>query len=221
MIGWIKTLVFVAMSPERRFRRIYRHNKWRDPESRSGTGSTLANTENIRTALPALLDELGVTSITDVACGDFNWMRLLLAETPGITRYVGIDIVPEIVAANTAAHGSARVSFRHGNVIAEVPPAADLIVFRDCTIHLSFADAARAFANIRRSGARYLLTSSYRGAANATDIPTGRWRPVDLEAAPFGFPDPAARFVENEAAGGSAGAGKALCLWPVAALPGA
>jgi hypothetical protein len=41
----------------------------------SGPGSTVEETEGVRTALPVLINTFGIRSIIDVPCGDFNYMR--------------------------------------------------------------------------------------------------------------------------------------------------
>ena len=79
------------------FSRIYEKNLWGDSESRSGRGSTLGRTAVIRDALPALLEGVGARSMLDAACGDFNWMARV--DLRGV-RYVGVDVVPELIATN-------------------------------------------------------------------------------------------------------------------------
>ena len=74
------------------FSEIYRTNAWRDPESVSGRGSTLARTNVITSHLPVLLQELNADSLIDAACGDFNWMRYV---DLGSIKYIGVDIVPD------------------------------------------------------------------------------------------------------------------------------
>src|SRR5437762_14003755 len=51
------------------FSRIYRDDIWRDGESLSGWGSTLEQTEILRSELPGLLSRLGVKSLLDAPCG--------------------------------------------------------------------------------------------------------------------------------------------------------
>src|ERR1700690_4609194 len=76
-------------SPERIFLDAFRDNRWGDAESISGPGSNLRVTEEIRKAIPELIADLGVRSILDIPCGDFNWMsRLDLG-----VDYTGADIV--------------------------------------------------------------------------------------------------------------------------------
>jgi hypothetical protein len=59
---------------------------------------------------------------------------------------------------------------------------------RDCLIHFSFGDIVRAIKNIARSIAAYLLTTAFPDHALNTDINTGEWQPLNLEAASLYFP---------------------------------
>ena len=61
-------------SIEERFNKIYSTNYWLDDESRSGTGSSLRSTENIRFHLPKILEKFNIKKLFDAPCGDFNWM---------------------------------------------------------------------------------------------------------------------------------------------------
>jgi hypothetical protein len=64
------------------FTRIYHQNLWGNSESKSGHGSTVSRTDALRPRLTELAQQLGIRSLLDVPCGDFNWMRL--TELPGI-----------------------------------------------------------------------------------------------------------------------------------------
>ena len=59
------------------FEEHYRTNAWQGDESVSGTGSSLAATEVVRTVLPQIVSGFGITTLLDVPCGDFNWMQHL------------------------------------------------------------------------------------------------------------------------------------------------
>jgi hypothetical protein len=55
-----------------RFREIYRTRFWAPGgESVSGPGSSLAETEAIRTAIPGIMTTFGIASLLDLPCGDF------------------------------------------------------------------------------------------------------------------------------------------------------
>lgn len=85
-------------------------------------------------------------------------------------------------------------------------------------MHLCLADAQAALENIRASGSTYLLTTTFPGRRNS-EIATGQWRPINLEAEPFEFPPPLQLFNEGcvEPPGYS---DKSMGLWHIADLPG-
>ena len=89
-------------------------------------------------------------------------------------------------------------------------------------MHLSYAETWRALHNFRRSGATWLLTTTFSDRRDNQDIKTGDWRPINLERAPYGFP-PAAEVIDehcdevDEVLG--AFPDKVLGLWRLADLP--
>lgn len=198
-----------ARSTEAVFADVYRKNLWGDPESVSGRGSTLARTEVIRRALPALLESVGARSLLDAPCGDFNWMRHVEL---GVVEYVGADVVPELVARNRAAYARPGRSFVVADVVKDRLPRADVILCRDCFIHLSFRDIHSALANFKRSGSAFLLATTHASVAENEDIPTGGWRSVNLRLPPFNLPEPRQLIVED------AELGKCLGLWSLGEL---
>ena len=56
------------------FTEVYQELGWskRQMESVSGTGSTLENTEILRSELPKVCKKYDINNIVDIACGDFN-----------------------------------------------------------------------------------------------------------------------------------------------------
>ena len=199
---------------EERFRHIYKSNHWDDAESVSGPGSTLEETEPIRRELPSLLKELGATSLLDLPCGDFHWMQH--TDLSGID-YIGGDLVGELIERNQARHARDGVSFRKLDLVHDKLPQVDAVLCRDCLVHLSFADAHVALANVVRSGAGWLLTTSFPRVERNDDIVTGQWRPLNLTRPPFNLPEPAKRIAENCTE--SEFADKVLGVWPIADLP--
>jgi hypothetical protein len=105
-------------------------------------------------------------------------------------EYVGADIVPELVAANQQCFGSHSRRFVKCNLTSDPLPCVDLILCRDCLVHLSLRDVRHALANIKRSGSRFLLTTTHNQVHTNNDIVTGEWRRLNLEAAPFFLPPP-------------------------------
>jgi len=198
------------------FTRIYATNEWGSAESVSGDGSTLRETRIARQVLPALVGRYGVQTLLDIPCGDCHWMR----EIDFCGRaYIGADIVAELVARNQMTFGGPTRRFVHCDVVRDPLPLADLVLCRDCLIHLSNADALAALRNVRRSGARYLLATTYSARPTNPDIVIGDWRPINLQAPPFELPRPLELISEEWDWADGYHADKCLGLWDTSALP--
>jgi SAM-dependent methyltransferase len=197
------------------FAEIYHGALWGEPESVSGPGSSLAATAAVRRELPGLLAGLGVRSLLDAPCGDCHW---ILGAPLGLDHYIGADIVPALVERNAAALGAPGREFRCLDITRDPLPPADAILCRDCLIHFSYRFIARALANFRRSGARYLLTTTYSGLPANHDILSGQWRPLDLELPPFSLPPPVGRIVEKEYEEGGLRLRRSLGVWNLAEM---
>ena len=193
------------------FTEIFRTNAWGSAESVSGPGSTVARGLDFQEELIAVLDAWNVRSLLDAPCGDFNWMRQLLARRD--LAYTGVDIVAPLVAANARADTTAPRRFICADMTRDDLPEADLILCRDALVHLSFADARAAIRNFRRSGSRYLLATTFVNHSRNRDVTTGGWRPLNLQAAPFSLPAPLALVDERIAHAGGHHRDKRLGLW--------
>lgn len=169
------------------FTAIFHDNAWGSAESVSGPGSTRERTAALVEDLRALLRQLGVRTLLDAPCGDFHWMG---EAADAVESYIGVDVVGELVAENQRRFGNDRRRFLHLDLVRDPLPPADLILCRDCLVHFSFADVDRALAGFRASGAGYLLTTTFAGERKNVDVPTGAWRPINLELAPFHLPKP-------------------------------
>lgn len=160
------------------FTKIYQENAWKSEKSASGHGSSLEATAAIRKVLPSLLTAYGIGSVLDIPCGDFTWWPAMgLGEQ---IRYIGADIVPELIAENKRTHP--LLDFRVLNVVSGHLPKVDLVFCRDCLGHLSNPNVRSALTNIRVSGATYLMATTYYDPKWSTDaeILDGSWRPINL-----------------------------------------
>jgi hypothetical protein len=189
-VAWRLGLRFAAPTAAHRaiFTRVYRTNEWGDAESRSGPGSTRRRGAALRPALLGLLARYSVSSMLDAPCGDFNWMRETTAGIP--LDYTGVDVVEELIAQNATRYGDARHRFLCRDLTSGPLPRADLILCRDALVHFSFSDIRAALANFKRSGAAYLLATTFVDLPRNDDARTGGWRRINLQAEPFSFPEP-------------------------------
>lgn len=205
------------VSVRRKFSHIYQHNVFGGTHSRSGEGSSLEQTETLRSELPRLMRELDVRSVVDAPCGDFFWMRHVEL---GVERYIGVDIVEELIARDREQFEGPGREFFCLDIIEDPLPRADLIFCRDCLVHLSFEQAKRALRNFKQSGAEYLLTTTFTGRDRNVDL-VGRdlWRTLNLTLPPFNLPPPLRLINERCTEGAGAYADKSLGLWRLRDLP--
>jgi|HubBroStandDraft_3_1064219.scaffolds.fasta_scaffold16491_3 hypothetical protein len=218
LLRLVRTAPLRLAGSEKLFTDIYRRNAWLGSESCSGPGSGRAETEELRKELPALLAELGCRSLLDAPCGDFHWM----SETPlALETCIGADIVPEIVERNRRRHGGGSRRFLCLDLRSAALPRVDLVLCRDGLVHLSDRDVRRALANFERSGSTWLLATTFPGRPDNPPIVTGEWRPLNLEAPPFGLPPPLRRLDERYLLEDGRFADKSLGLWPLAGLAAA
>jgi hypothetical protein len=192
------------------FTRHYDRRDWDDPESVSGRGSSLLRTGAIRRELPRLFRELGVRSVVDAGCGDFNWFREIEVE---LDSYLGIEVVEELTAACEARYGADWRHFAALDVIRDPLPRVDLILCRDCLVHLKNRQALAALRNFKRSGSAYLLATTFTTRKENPDAPLGGWRPMNLELAPFSLGAPLRLISESECVEDAQFSDKALGLW--------
>lgn len=198
-----------------KFRYIYQHNVWGSAQSNSGVGSQLDATQILREEIPKLLDRLGAKTLLDLPCGDFGWLSHARLEVD----YIGADIVAEIVQHNQQQYASPRRRFVQLDLASDPLPKVDVVLCRDCLVHLSFATVFRAFANLKQSGSSYLLATTFPDLKNNRDVADGDWWAQNLELSPFNLPKPLHLINEGCTEEGGAYADKSLGLWPIADLP--
>lgn len=209
---------FAGLDLAARFERIEKTNLWGAANSVSGLGSEGLATAAIRDALPPLLQRLGARSLLDAPCGDAGWIGRMKLDLD----YTGVDIVPSLIRANNqrVARGELIGRFFVADITRDPLPHADVILCRDCLVHLSFDNIARAAANFRASGARFLLATTFPEWDANRDCEDGDWRALNMEKAPFNWPAPCELINERCEEGGGGWRDKSLGLWRLDELPG-
>ena len=192
---------------EDRFTHIYEANRWKNEESRSGIGSTTENTRNLRQELPQLIENFDFETLLDAPCGDFNWFRLI--ERPTGLKYIGGEIVKELVDRLEKTYGDMQTSFVHLDITRDPLPKASVWMCRDCLFHLCSDDIFAAIRNFLASEIPYLLTSTHNNCTENIEIPTGHFRLLNLEIPPYNFPEPLL-YIEDS---GEESEQKRLGLW--------
>ena len=192
----------------------------RNAESRSGDGSTIAYTANIRTLLARALRDYSVKTWIDAPCGDCNWQPTV--EGAEQVQYLGLDIVPGVIAADNARYaGRANLQFTVSDFVNNaLPHAPDVVLCRDMIQHNTLRDGVRTYANFEASGAKYLVTTTHhRGTPefNANvNIPSGSHYEVNVFLPPFNFSAPS--YWIREGPEGGDPQGKFVGLWELPAL---
>lgn len=198
------------------FSAIHAAKAWGDCESSSGPGSTRERAASFLPDLIALVRSLRIAVLLDVPCGDFNWAEPL---ADSVDHYIGVDVVPALIEANRQRWSSPRRQFLCRDMVRQRLPSADLVLCRDALVHLSESDIFAALGNLRRSGAEYLIATTFIGDRQNVDIANGEWRPLNMQRPPFSFPAPLEFVDERCHHTGGIYADKRLALWQFKDLP--
>lgn len=162
------------------FTDIYEKNLWGSKESISGSGSELKSTKLLIQELPLLFSKFDIKSILDIPCGDFNWMKSV--DLCGAS-YIGADIVSPLIEQNRIKYPN--TDFRVLDLTKDNLPKVDLVFVRDCLGHLSNENVLKAIDNIKKSGSKYLLATSFTKWNFNPDIQDGGWKCINLMIEPF------------------------------------
>lgn len=144
------------------FQQVYASSMWGTGEGRffSGSGSRGLAVDRYVEAMTkqfeALHKSLGrELVVVDIGCGDFFVGQAFLAACPFI-RYIGCDIVPELIEHHQKEHGSDRASFQVLDIVTDEPPKGDVCLVRQVFQHLSNGDVLDALDRLRGFEAVYL-----------------------------------------------------------------
>jgi hypothetical protein len=199
-----------------KFSSIYKNdgfNHTKESPSKSGPGSDLIQTEQIRRHLPNILKDYQVNSILDIPCGDFYWMNNI--DLSGVT-YTGGDIVSSIIVNNNSKFSNNSIKFKEVDIINDKLETVDLILIRDLFVHLKLNQIDKAIKNIKSSKSKYLLVTSFTERAENRDIKiTGQWRPLNMQLPPFNFKEPLETINEKCKEGNGRFLDKSLLLYKI------
>ena len=179
------------------FSSYYKNNTWQGKESKSGPGSDYDNAQFIIKELPFIFEKYSIKSMLDIPCGDFNWIKMINLDS---ITYHGADIVDDLIEENKQRYKSQNIKFSVLDIINDKLPKVDLVFVRDCFVHLNNEDIKKSLINIKNSGSKYLLSTTFTWNHLPTnhDIKNGDWRRVNLENKPFSLPKAITNIVEGE-----------------------
>jgi hypothetical protein len=207
------------LDEKKRFELIYKSGYWKPffGGSLSGAGSNFDATENIRRELPTLLREFNIQSMLDCPCGDLYWISQI--DLQGI-KYIGGDIVPDIIKENQSKFDSDKSEFMELNIIEDQLPTVDLVFVRDCLVHLEEQQIIDSIKNIVDSGSGYFASTTYpKITKNQKPINKDRWRQLNLTLPPFSLPEPI-KYLDDSCPSISLDADKCIGVWKIDDLSG-
>ena len=163
------------------FEKTYAGNTWGSRESFSGEGSEMSITESVRKCLGNWIQKYSIDNFGDV-CGDTNWQKYI----PGISKvdYTGYDVSEKALQYAANKNKDTAFQFKPLDITAQVPDKHDAFMIRDVIQHLTLEQGVSALKNIKDSGAKYLIVSSYPAGRNA-NIPTGFFYKNNVYEPPF------------------------------------
>ncbi len=215
IIKRIKSLFSKEDKLKSKFTEIHDKNLFFGTDSISGTGSDMIQTEVISKEIPKLLERYNIRIFVDAPCGDFHWMQHVQFNK---IKYIGLDIVDELIEKNNKKYANEFRAFYVKNIVTDKMPDADLIMIRDCWVHLSNSDVKECVKNLKSSDIKYLLTTSFTEMKLNEDL-TQIWRPLNLELEPFSFPEPTEVINERCLENNGIFKDKSLILWEISQLP--
>jgi hypothetical protein len=174
------------------FGEIFEKNEWASDESRSGKGSGLETTVEVRRQIPRILSSYSVSTFLDAPCGDYNWMRRV--QMPAGTSYVGADIVAPLIASLNGRYSDETHRFQTLDIVKGDLPEADLWLCRHALFHLPIDDIKTTLQRFRRSKIKYLLTTTHNFCRKNLDVNPGGFRFINLRKPPFNLPKPMLQF---------------------------
>jgi hypothetical protein len=160
------------------FIRTYRNKLWgklEDDEFFSGRGSLGKFTVSYVEWVTKFITEHEIRAIVDLGCGDFRIGQDICSANP-VVNYIGVDIVPELIAYNQSQFGSERISFECANIIEGELPNGELCLIRQVLQHLSNQEISSVLANCKKFPYLLVTEGVYSG---------GRVRPnLDISHGP-------------------------------------
>lgn len=152
-----------------------------------GPGSFVDSMLPVIKIFPEILRKFAINFITDLGCGDFNWMSQV---DLGGTRYFGYDIVKSLVDEANKKYQRHNISFGHMNILDGYFPWADLIICKDVMNHLPTAMCATLISKIKAKEIKLFASITSPDVMRNMDINVGGFRRINFLLPPFSLGEP-------------------------------
>lgn len=172
----------------RDFNKVYERLCWTQYGNGSGIGSTLDETENIRSMISQFIVDNNVKVIVDTSVGGMAWWPFVLENHPKVTFY-GYDISSVKIEENKKnfSHKKNWQFFTSDLVECISYPKSDLIICRHTLNHLTIDDIKSSLDNLINSNTRFIGLTTHPYQFIEYQIPIYQDTPGVLEYRPIDF----------------------------------
>lgn len=156
----------------------------------SGAGSGLGITQEFRKKLVTWAQDLSITSLCDIGCGDTTYITAVLEELPDL-RYKGVDISRCVIERVQKIHKNKAREWTfavHDIVLGPVPGQYDMVLIKEVLLHCTWAEIEQALCNILIMKPKYIVLTCNTGTSDTDCVDRPAGRAVDLRDAPFYLP---------------------------------
>lgn len=134
-----KNNIFSLLNRKETFEYIYKNNMWGDKKKEkefySGEGShNEVYIESYCSFIKQFIREHSIKTVCDLGCGDYYVASRWIENN---YKYIGIDIVSQIVAHHNLNYGTSKRKFSCLDIVEDELPPAELCIIRQVLQHLS------------------------------------------------------------------------------------
>ncbi|RYE05563.1 MAG: glycosyltransferase [Rickettsiaceae bacterium] len=165
----------------------------------------------INDILVKIIEEYDIKILLDASYESWNWMQYV---DLGLVKYIKVDHNNQVTEASKQNYNNNFRSFINKDMAKDQLPKSDLIFARDYFTRTNLKEAKNIINNFKKSGAKYLLMTTYDGRVLNNDLLYDNfWRPINMKLAPFNFADPILLMNENCYKNSGIYKDKCLGLW--------
>jgi hypothetical protein len=144
-------------SAEDVFSEIYLRKKWVSNRGVSCSGAGSSVTSVTQPYVQTIIDYLRAHGrdkiLVDLGCGDMEVGKHFITYC---RRYVGVDVVPSLIANHSSAGWSGNVEFRCLDIAKDELPDGDICLLRQVLQHLSNNEILRILPKLQKYGVTFL-----------------------------------------------------------------
>jgi SAM-dependent methyltransferase len=160
------------------FSDVYRNHNWGGDadDFSSGSGSDDALALRYTKEVQRFANENSVRSIVDLGCGDFRVGAGLDLQA---VKYIGIDVVPQLIARNQSKYATENVTFKFLDAVRDKLPKADLCLIRQVFQHLANDQIYQILNKLDQY--RWVLVTEHYPSSVADRITPNRDKPAGYD----------------------------------------